>query len=159
VDNEVSRVAYDASVRAIQDQASVLDSLRTRAGTVLAAAALVSSFLGGQALREAHHLDVWSLTTVAVFAFVSSALLALLILWPFEFRFSLSAGALLDAVREHDEEGGTSVAELLQVLARQLEWRYDDNARRIRWLLWAFEAAIVALVTEVAVWLLVLWRK
>jgi hypothetical protein len=50
VDNiETARVVYDASVRAAQDQAGVLDSLRTRAGTLLAAAALVSSFLGGQA--------------------------------------------------------------------------------------------------------------
>ena len=114
MDNEVSRIAYDASVRAIQDQASVLDSLRTRSGTVLAAAALVSSFLGGQVLRQETHLDLWSLSTVAVCAFVGSALLALLILWPFEFRFSLSAGALLDAVAQHEEERGTSVAELLQ---------------------------------------------
>jgi hypothetical protein len=158
MDNEVSRIAYDASVRAVQDQAGVLDGLRTRAGTVLAAAALVSSFLGGQALRLSAHLDVWSLTTVAVSAFVGSALLALLILWPFEFRFSLSARALLDAVQQHEAKGGTSVGELLEVLARQLEWRYDDNAQKIRWLLWAFEAAIVALIVEVAAWLLVLWR-
>lgn len=159
MDNDVSRIAYDASVRAIQDQAGVLDSLRTRAGTVFAAAALVSSFLGGQALRESAHLDVWSLTTVAIAAFVVSALLTLLILWPFEFRFSLSAGALLDAVEDHEEHGGTSAAELLEVLARQLEWRYDENANKVRRLLWAFEAAILSLIAEVALWLVVLWRK
>jgi hypothetical protein len=120
VDNEVSQIAYDPSVRAIQDQAGMLDSLRTRAGTVLAAAALVSSFLGGQALREATHLNVLSLTTAAISAFVASAVLALLTLWPFEFRFSLSARALLDAVDQHESAGGTSVGELLSVLARQL---------------------------------------
>jgi hypothetical protein len=53
VDNDdEARIAYDASIHAIQDQANVLDGLRSRAGTVLAAAALVSSFLGGQALQD-----------------------------------------------------------------------------------------------------------
>lgn len=159
MDNEAAQIAYDASVRAIQDQAGVLDGLRTRAGTVLAAAALVSSFLGGQALRESTHLELLSLTTAAICAFALSALLALLILWPFEFRFSLSARALLGAAAEHEVEGETSVGELRRALALQLEWRYDDNARKIRWLLWAFEAAIVALVLEVGVWLVILWRR
>src|SRR6266496_650368 len=66
MDNKIAQLAYDASVRAIQDQAGVLDGLRTRAGTVLAAAALVSSFLGGQALRDSSHLELLSLTTAAV---------------------------------------------------------------------------------------------
>jgi hypothetical protein len=158
VDNDISQIAYEASVRAIQDQAGVLDSLRTRAGTVLAAAALVSSFLGGQALGEVSDVRVWSLTTAAICAFVLSAVFALLILWPFEFRFSLSARALLAAVAEHEAEGGTSVSEVHRVLARQLGWRYDENAKKIRWLLWSFEAAIVVLVAEVGVWLVVLWR-
>jgi hypothetical protein len=112
LDNGASRIAYDASVRAIQDQASVLDGLRTRAGTMLAAAALVSSFLGGQALRGSTGLKLWSLTTLAIGAFVLSAVLALLILWPFAFRFSLSAGALINAVDEHEAAGGTSLREL-----------------------------------------------
>jgi hypothetical protein len=158
VDNAISEIAYDASVGAIQDQAGVLDSLRSRAGTLLAAAALVSSFLGGQALQESGGLEVWSLTTVALGAFVASAVLALLILWPFDFWFSVSARAVLDAVRLQDAAGGTSVDELRRALALQLEWRYDENAEKIRRLQWAFEAAIVALVVEVAVWLFVLWR-
>src|SRR5712691_11147208 len=143
MDNEIAQLAYDASVRAIQDQAGVLDGLRTRAGTVLAAAALVSSFLGGQALRDSSHLELLSLTTAAVGAFVTSALLALVILWPFEFRFSLSARALLEAVQEHETRDEASVGELRRVLALQLEWKYDQNASKIRWLLWAFETAIV----------------
>ncbi|MFY9579095.1 MAG: hypothetical protein WAQ33_07200 [Gaiellaceae bacterium] len=159
MDNETSRIAYDASVRAVQDQAGVLDGLRSRAGTILAAAALVSSFLGGQALRGSTRLELLSLTTLAIAAFVLSAVLALLILWPFEFRFSLSAAALINAVDEHEAKGGMSLGELYRVLALQLEWRYDENRRMIRWLLWAFEAAIVSLILEVGLWFFVLWRK
>jgi hypothetical protein len=104
-------------------------------------------------------LELVSLTTGAICAFALSALLALLILWPFEFRFSLSARALLEAAEEHEVKDEASVGELRRALALQLEWRYDENARKIKWLLWAFEAAIVALVAEVGVWLFVLWRR
>ena len=50
VDETPHRLAYDASVRAIEDQSRVLDDLRARAGTIFAAAALVTSFLGGLGL-------------------------------------------------------------------------------------------------------------
>jgi len=62
-------------------------------------------------------------------------------------------------VDEHEAAEGTSVGELYRVLALQLEWRYDENSAKIRWLLWSFEAAIVSLIAEVALWLFVLWRK
>jgi hypothetical protein len=154
---ETARVVYEAAVRAAGDQAAVLDGLRVRAGTVLAAAALVSSFLGGQALRSADHLRVLSFVGLAVGSFVLSALLALAILWPFDFRFSLSARAMLEALGEHD--GAPSTTEFFRALALQLEWRYVQNRRKIRRLLWAFELGILCLVLEVAAWLVVLWRQ
>jgi hypothetical protein len=70
----------------------------------------------------------------------------------------VSAEEILDAVEEHEAREGTSVAELRRVLAIQLESTYDTNRLKIRWLLWAFEAAIVSLIAEVALWLIVLWR-
>jgi hypothetical protein len=57
---ETTRVVYEAAVRGAQDTAAILDGLRARAGTVFAAAALVSSFLGGQALRTVDHLVIIS---------------------------------------------------------------------------------------------------
>jgi hypothetical protein len=48
----IYQLAYDASVRAIGDQASVREALRSRAGPIFAAAALVTSFLGGHALTQ-----------------------------------------------------------------------------------------------------------
>ena len=128
-----------------------------RAGTILAAGALVSSFLGGQALRQGLGLRVASWSGAAVAAFVVSALLTLVILWPIEFRFSVSARAVLDATAakavDADLEAG-----LLRELALQLEARYDENRTKIRWLLWAFELAILFLAIEVAAWIVALWR-
>ncbi len=45
-------LAYEASIRAIDNQAATVESLRSRAGTILAATALVTSFLGGQAITR-----------------------------------------------------------------------------------------------------------
>jgi hypothetical protein len=45
-------LAYEASIRAIENQAATVESLRSRAGTILAATALVTSFFGGQALSR-----------------------------------------------------------------------------------------------------------
>jgi hypothetical protein len=154
---ETERVVYEAAVRGTQDQAAILDGLRTRAGTVLAAAALVSSFLGGQALRTVDHLVVFSTVGAAFAAFIVSAVLTLAILWPFEFRFILSPSAMLQGLDDH--AGATNEpTEFYRALALQLEWRYDQNARKIRLLQWAFQLAIVFLVLEVAAWIVVLWR-
>jgi len=46
------RIAYDEAVRALSQQQSTIDSLRTRAGLLLSAAAITTSFLGAQALND-----------------------------------------------------------------------------------------------------------
>ena len=154
---ETVRIVYEAAVRGTQDQAGVLDGLRNRAGTVLAAGALVSSFLGGQALRSSTKLVFFSMSGFAFVAFVLSALLTLLILWPFTFHFMLSPRAMLRGLSEHSGDRDEPET-FYEALALQLEARYDENAVKIRWLQWAFQLAILFLVAEVACWIVVLWR-
>jgi hypothetical protein len=60
-------IAYREAVRAIEHQDAALDDLRSRAGTLLAAAAIVTSFLGGVALDNA---DPTCLSWFAVAFFV-----------------------------------------------------------------------------------------
>ena len=55
-------LAYEASVRAIEAQATLVESLRSRAGTILAATALVTSFFGGQAFARAGRSPVHSVS-------------------------------------------------------------------------------------------------
>ena len=131
-DNTPYRLAYDASVRAITDQAAVLESLRSRAGTMFAAAALVTSFFGGQALAEQAGLEVWSLTALAVAAFVATALLTIVILWPFELWFSLSARDILAIVDERDKPNPVTGLEAYRELALRLQVNYEHNARRVK---------------------------
>jgi hypothetical protein len=99
------QLAYDAAVRAIADQASAVESLRSGAGTIFAATALVTSFLGGFALaRNTAEIELGSRTGAAIAIFVALAVLTLAILWPYRRRFSISAEvavwiAILEDVR------------------------------------------------------------
>jgi hypothetical protein len=160
MDNETPlRLAYDASVRAIGDQSGVLEGLRGRAGTLFAAAALVTSFLGGQSLRATTHLVVASYAGVAVGCFVLAAFLTLIILWPFRLAFSLSAGEFIAIVDERAAEGEPVTGdEAYRELAIRMELNYDLNSRTIRGLYWCFRIAIVCLVGEISAWIVVLWR-
>lgn len=87
--DSVAAIAYEETVRGLTAQAGVLDNLRTRAGTLIAVASLVTSFLGGQALAkptfrggvlERQPLAGWGVGAVA--AFVLLAIAAIVILWP-----------------------------------------------------------------------------
>src|SRR6266571_6574757 len=63
-------LAYQEGLRGITQQQAVLDSLHRRAGTILAVASLVTSFLGGAALgKDAPAGLAW----VAILFFVAAA--------------------------------------------------------------------------------------
>ena len=88
--DSIEGLAYEAAVRAMDGQTATLESLRTRAATVLSAASLVTAFLGGLALAgptlsngqvQRQALDEWS--WVAIAAFIGVVLLSLAILFPY----------------------------------------------------------------------------
>ncbi len=157
------QLAYEASLHAIEDQANVIESLRSRAGTVFAATALVTSFLGGFALaaderRRGLDVSLWSGPALAIGLFVLLAVLTLAILWPFRLRFSVSSREMLAIVEAREHADPVSDREAYRELALRYEEMYDSNTGWIRGLLWCFRAAIVCLVTEVALWIIILER-
>jgi len=119
-DDTPYRLAYDASTRALDDQARALESLRTRAGTMFAATALVTSFLGGIALTDirdirgsaAIHWHAWSFSAAAVAAFVALLILTMAILLPYRLRFSLAATEIVEILEGREEAGGYPVPRL-----------------------------------------------
>jgi hypothetical protein len=151
-------LAYEASIRAIENQAATVESLRSRAGTILAATALVTSFFAGQALTRvaSSPLHVLSFTTAALGSFIAVSMLSLTILLPFTLRFSLSAEAILSFFEGVAEGSRVSPAEALREVALQYESMHEFNARQIRVLVVCFRLAIVCLVSEVGFWLTVL---
>lgn len=155
----VTQLAYDEAIRAIESQASALESLRSRAGTLLSAASLVTGFLGGLALAgptlvegEVVRGEIGRSAWLAVLAFVAVAIAALVILLPYKFRFEMSAKVILDA--------GTGDFEGWQ---KALAGFHDSNRRanrqRIANLLWAFRLGCVALVVETVAWIFELTGK
>ena len=153
-------LAYEASIHAIETQAAAVESLRSRAGTILAATALVTSFFGGQALLRVggSPLHFLSYATGALGSFIAVSLLTLTILLPFTLRFSLSAAAILRFFEDEAESDPVSPAQALREVALQYESMYDSNVGQIRILAACFRLAIVCLVGEVGFWLTVLAR-
>jgi len=141
---------YEEARQAIGRQQAVLDGLRSRAGTLFAASSLVTAFLGGQALTRDNELDLFA--WLAISSFVLLFALVLAILWPWGFRFVLSARIL---ITDHRQK---SVPELETYLAEIWEKNYDLNQVRIDQLFWLFRGACVFLSLEVVVWLARLGR-
>src|SRR5919202_4434248 len=105
MDNEPLRLAYEIALRSIDDLTRVIDGLRARAGTLFAAAALVTSFFGGQAVTRAQPpFHTFSLTAGAVLAFAATSLLTLVILWPFDFKISLSATGMIALIESRADD-------------------------------------------------------
>lgn len=156
------RLAYEEALYATTDQAGVLDGLRARAGTILAAAAIVTSFLGGQALatdRIAARPPVGFFAWLAISAFILSALCTLWVLMPFGGRISLSAREILAIVEARlTTNDPVSVAETYQELALRHEINYEENAQKMKPLFWAFRGAVFFLTVEVGFWVTDLWR-
>jgi hypothetical protein len=79
-------IAYDMSRAALADQASLVADVRSRAATLVAAQALVASFLG-DAATNGGPLDAWG--WAAVGALLLGLLLATVIVAPLDATFSV----------------------------------------------------------------------
>jgi hypothetical protein len=121
------RIAYEGSLRALDRQAAALEALRARAGTLLAAAALVASFLGANALdHDPHALGV----TIAAIALLAVMALVIAILWPYELTFRLSAKILLE---DHAQPDNKTPEWLLEgYLALVMEGHHNRNEKLMK---------------------------
>lgn len=147
----VAKLAYEEARSAISSQSTTLDGLRSRAGTLLAAASLVTSFLGGQALAKPTldnglvvRADVGCEGWVAIGLFVLVAALTLAILWPYEWRFVMSAKTIL---------AGTDFEATQRDLAEYHEKNFDSNKKKLDRLFWCFRWACVFLAGETVAWI------
>ena len=143
-------LVYEESQRALDQQQAALDNLRTRTGILIAAAAVASSFLGGQALRN-EAFTAWSWLAIAALAVVGIASIIVLLPWG-EWVFSNKVDTLLAGYVE-DEEPAT-IDEMHTRLARYNQGHRDKNQRKLDWLYLGFRIASGAFVLEVTFWLI-----
>jgi hypothetical protein len=148
-DPRAYELAYEEGVRALSQQQAVVDNFRTRAGILLSAAAIATSFLGGQALREGS-FSAWSWLAVAAFAGV--ALLALLILWPRrDWEFVAAPRRLIGTYVETADP--LPLEQIHRDLALHMENSYDENASRLQAMIGYFRGASILLAVEVVLWI------
>ena len=138
------RLAYDEVVRALSQQATALEALRTRAGLLLSAASIATSFLGGQAL-DGGKLD--AVRWLAIAAFVGLAISVLYVLWPrWERRPAAMPSRLLDGE-------ANSLPAATRTLSLYLEATYVANDHFVDRLSRGLRIAIVLLALEVGAWI------
>lgn len=143
------RLAYDESVRALAQQQSSLDSLRTRAGILVSAAAITTSFLGGEALANGR---LTFASWLAIGAFVALGGRVLSILLPQrDWEFTAIPRRIIGTYIESGEP--LSLPQLYRDLALHMEDSYEQNGRRMRALVRFFRAATFLLTVEVVAWI------
>jgi hypothetical protein len=143
----LENLAYQLSLRALERQDRVLDELRARTGTMLAASSIAASFLGGQAAGG----DSGVLTVLAVGTFVVSiAALTYVLLPKSDLVFSLRGSVLF----EEEFEEAVEPAETYRRLAYWLERYHDANELVVDRLFGYFRVATFAVLLQVVLWVL-----
>jgi hypothetical protein len=145
-------LAYEEARRALDGQERALGAFRTRAGVVLSAAAIVTSFLGGEALGAS---GFTTLSWVAIAAFAIVGIASLCVLWPDDnWQFEAIPNQVIATYVEREDNVHVPLHAIHRDLALHMENSYSSNERRhLRPLRWAFRVAVIALVAEVAIWL------
>jgi hypothetical protein len=123
-------LAFEEAKRALDDQERVLDGLHTRAATLVAAAALVTSFFGGQVLHTGH---VPAFGWIALAFFVALAVCVLIVLGPGrDWEFDVSPASLIRTYLEPAAGDPTPVPGIHRDLALHMGTAADGNRRLMR---------------------------
>lgn len=143
---DVPSIVYELALRSLDQQERELAELRARTNTVVAAAALIASFLGAAAIREHGGLSLWSVVALVVLA--ATGALSLYVLWPRELSFAF------DARRTYTELYGLldTPAEGQLRVAYSARDRYIDNKQTIDALELRFQAAVLTLGLQTVLW-------
>lgn len=147
-DAALYKVAYDEAVRALSEQQAAIESVRTRAGLLLSAAAVTTSFLGAQALQGGGS-RLFSLLALATF--VAVAAISLAILWPREWEFTASPRRVMKGFIEPGE--ATRLQDLHRDLSLHMHGSYLVNHQGLKELALLFQTASGLLTIEVVLWI------
>jgi hypothetical protein len=145
---DISELAFELSRRSLTQQEGALNELRARTGTVLAASALVASFLGGRAVAAPGH--GW-LTGVGFALFALSVASSAWVLWPKSGLVFALRGSVLFREEADDPEG---LPETERRLATWIEEYIDENQLIIDRLFVSYRMATLSVLAQVGIWLL-----
>jgi hypothetical protein len=147
-------LAFDEARRALEDQERSVEQLRSRSGALVAAAAITTSFFGGQTLHGNRlHTFAW----IAVGAFVGIGLSTICILWPRrDWEFSLDPARFITTYLEPPQGGPLPIDQIHRDLALHMGASAMLNRGQLRWLIVAFRVGALLLIIDVVAWVVVL---
>jgi hypothetical protein len=140
------KVAYDEAVRALSEQQAAIESVRARAGLLLSATAVTTSFLGAQALQGGGSI---TFSWLALLCFVAVAVTALAILWPRSWEFAAYPNGV---VRRRIDSENVQGEDLYRDLSLRMHASYLENHLALKHLAALFQVASALLTIEVILW-------
>ena len=157
---EAERIVYEESVRALAQQRELLDGLRGRAGTLLAATSIATAFLSAQALRDSAALDALAWTAVVLFCVVVLLTLAILVPWKWTFAHHphLLIGVHLETENPPPGWQPSTPSEVYRNISYWDGVHFTENGRKLQLMLVLFALACFALAVEIVIWLILLAR-
>ena len=150
----LEQIAYEAGRSALAEQESRVAGIRQGTGTLLAAHALVASFLGGATLRE-HGLS--ALAWVALISLGLALVIAAILLFPWRLRFAVDARSIHFRLQaQATSEAASGTLGWLASAGYAHQDLQEENAARVRQMSWLSGALAVLMVCQTAAWLLAL---
>jgi hypothetical protein len=147
-------LAFEEAGRALDAQERAVNELRSRAGVLIAAAAITTSFFGSRAIAGG---DLSGWVWVALVAFIAVGGSVLTVLWPrTDWSFSASAA---DIIAEYIEPEPVDFPLVQRDLALHRSAAYDGNALQLGRLFLVFRLGLIVLVVEVAAWIVALAER
>ncbi|HYZ76925.1 MAG TPA: hypothetical protein VE596_06075 [Gaiellaceae bacterium] len=150
----VEEAIYDQSFRTLDEQARILEGLRSRAGTLASVATLTTGFVGGLAsmLRGTQHSSHGTLRWIAVALYLLVIVLSLLIASPsHRWAFGHHPERLLAVYT--DPRHSRTLAEFRCTIASYNGRNCERNGRQLARLSASFAVASVVFVVELILWL------
>jgi hypothetical protein len=146
VANSVEELAYDLATRAIADQERRAADLRSRAGTLLAAASIAGSFLATKSAIGG--LD--ALAVLAVIAYAACVAASIYVLLPHRLVFAFRGSVIAQTASSVHAD----LREAHQAAAMWIESYVEENRVKLDDLTRWYTAAVIALGVEVLLWTL-----
>lgn len=143
----VEQLSYDLTASALAEQERAVTALRTRAGTIVAAASIAGSFLGAKTT----HGSLDALAIAALIAFVLRIGSAIVVLLPHEFVFAFRGRAVLASSDHGALEDVTDAYRAADIWIQR--WLYVNRSKLDGLSNW-FTASCVLLAVEVILWTL-----
>jgi hypothetical protein len=147
----LEEITYDAGRQALADQETIVAGIRQRTGTLLAAHALVASFLGAATIRAYGFTPpAWIALAMLVLGLCGSAVL----LAPWKLRFAIDAPELYAELYEQAaEEAESETLGWLAAAGYGYQALRVANTGRVRIMSWLSGAVGILMIAQTISWL------